>query len=41
MEMNMVVALLMFFCIVGGVAAPDVHGQDSTEQLLQKAEVQM
>ena len=37
----MVVALLMFFCIVGGVAAPDVYGQDSTEQLLQKAKVQM
>jgi len=41
MKMNMVVALLMFFCIVGGVAAPDVYGQDSTEQLLQKAKVQM
>ena len=41
MNMNMVVALLMFFCIVGGVAAPDVYGQDSTEQLLQKAEVHM
>ena len=41
MKMNMVFALLMFFCIVGGVAAPDVYGQDSTEQLLQKAKVQM
>ena len=41
MKMNMVVAILMFFCIVGGVAAPDVYSQDSTEQLLQKADVLM
>jgi len=41
MKIKMVVALLMFFCIVVGVAAPDVYGQDSTEQLLQKAYAQM
>jgi len=41
MKMNMVVALLMFICIVGGVVAPDVYGQDSTEQSLQKADVLM
>ncbi len=41
MKMNMVVALLIFFCIVGCAAAPDVYSQDSTEQLLQKAEVRM
>jgi len=37
MKMKMIVAILMFFCIAGGVAGPDVYGQDSTEQLLQKA----
>ena len=28
-------------CIVGGFVAPDVHGQDSTEQLLERAEVRL
>ncbi len=41
MKTNTVVACLAFFCIAGGVAAPDIHGQDSTEQLLKKAEVRL
>jgi hypothetical protein len=41
MKINMVVTLLMFFCIIGGGAAPDAYAQDSTAQLLEKAEVQM
>ena len=36
MKRNEVMAFLI--CIVSGVAAPDVYGQDSTELLLQKAE---
>jgi dipeptidyl-peptidase-4 len=41
MNVNVVMAPLVFFCIVGGVAAPNVHGQDPTDQLLAKAEVQL
>ena len=39
--MNVVIAGLVSLCIVGGVAAPDVGGQDRTDQLLEKAEVQL
>jgi len=41
MRTSIIIACFSFVCIVGGVAAPDVYGQDSTEQLLQKAEVRM
>ncbi len=41
MRTSMIIACFTFVCIVGGVAASDVYGQDSTEQLLQKAEVRM
>ena len=41
MKMNPIVACLAFFCISGGVAAHDIHGQDSTKQLLKKAEVRL
>ncbi len=41
MRTSMIIACFTFVCIVGGVAAPDVYGHDSTEQLLQKAEVRM
>ena len=37
MKLNVHIALLISLCIVGGVAVPDVYGQDSTEQLLEKA----
>ncbi len=39
MKTSTVVACFAFFWIAGGVAAPDIHGQDSTEQLLKKAKV--
>ncbi len=41
MNVNVVIAPLVSFCIVGGVAAPNVYGQDPTDQLLEKAEVQL
>ncbi len=41
MRTSMIIACFTFVCIVGGVAAPDVYGQDSTEQLLEKAYAQM
>ncbi len=41
MKSSLVVACLAFVCIAGGAAAPDGHGQDSTEQLLKKAKVRL
>ena len=37
MKRKMVVSILVLVGIACGVAVPDVHGQDSTEQLLEKA----
>ena len=41
MNVNVVIAPLVVFCIVGGIAAPNVYGADPTDQLLEKAEVQL
>ncbi len=41
MKTSMVVACLACICLAGCVAAPDIYGQDSTEQILKEAEARL
>ena len=41
MNVSVVIASFVFFCIVGGGVASHANGQDLTDQLLKKAEVQL
>ena len=41
MKMNTIVTLLLSLSLVDGVASPEVYADESTEQLLQQAEVHM